>query len=65
MTDKYVCTSLVNNVCTAWAKSDDNQALNALFSLSLDDAWQIGLATALLFAVAWVYRELYAFTKRT
>lgn len=62
---KYVCTSVVNNVCVSWAELDENQALNSFFATSYDDAWKIGIATALLFSVAWVFNQIYAFTKRT
>lgn len=62
---KYVCTSVVNNVCVAWDKLDERQVLDGLFALSYDDAWKIGMATALLFSVAWVFNQIYAFTKRT
>lgn len=56
----YSCSKLVGNVCIEWVEV--NQSL--LPSLTIEQVWQIFIATALLFATAWVFRELGYYVKR-
>lgn len=62
MTDVYACSRLVGNVCVEWVKTNNGSSF--LPNLTLEQVWQIFIATALLFATAWVFRELPAFIKR-
>lgn len=64
MTDKvFVCKSIVNNTCSEWVEFNNQGILNQFALLSFDDVWQIFLATAVLFAVSWVFSELPEFVK--
>lgn len=65
MSDKiYGCVEFSGNVCTKWATIEQQTSFFTQFTgLMLSDVTQIVMATALLFAVAWVFKEISNFTK--
>lgn len=62
MTDKvFVCKSFINNACSEWVELNNQGFLNQFALLTLDDVMQISMATAMLFAVSWVFNKLPEF----
>lgn len=60
----YGCIHFVDNVCTKWVLIEQKTSFFDQFNqLTLSDVTQIVMATALLFAVAWVFKEISNFTK--
>lgn len=64
---EYKCVAIVNNDCVHWVEVEPNylaDVMRGLSMLTLADVTQITIATATLFAVCWVFRELPFFTKQ-
>lgn len=61
MSDVYACSELVGNVCAQWVKVDRSFGMP---NLTAEQASQIFAATALLFATAWIFREIRLYMKR-
>lgn len=60
MTDKYACTQLIQNTCVAWQKIDNSLGLD----ITTEQAKQTFVAIAMMFAVAWCYKQLSRFLQQ-
>lgn len=57
----YICAEPVGKECYKWVEFKGSSIIP---NLTPDQAWQLFIATAMLFAVAWVFKELGFFIKR-
>lgn len=61
----YACLQLEGAECKEWIEIPNQPSFYAQFEqLTIVEVWQITMAVALLFAVAWVFRILPNFVKQ-
>lgn len=61
----YACVQLEGAECKEWIEIPNQPSFYSQFEqLTMAEVWQITMAVALLFAVAWVFRILPNFVKQ-